>query len=516
MDIAVLRKEELLLLAAELGMDINSRLRKPEIRAAVEEVGFEEDELTDAWEKICRERNERAEEKEKQEKREQRQAEIELERIKLEQARLARSADAAPPPPAEKYRHNFQRAQAAGPVRAVGERVPRYTCFRVCAGHRNKLGCLPSEMFMSCPLPGRRLPRRRHPRDGDDLLGGVREDAGSLAPSAVVELPDRGGAGQDKEDDAGSSASEATAVAAGLPGNLGGRIRERVREIENELSRFLSESSNKVPVPARNFIMSRVFELAAFCSDLREDAASERGAALALQGQLVETRREVAVLQRRVHEAESGLPGAVAADLSARRADAPGPVPAAPQGALSYAAVLAGPGAAAGGPRLPGREPAGEVIPEVRQEQHQHVAFLTPTSQTAAPARDVLRLLKTNIDPASKGIKDVTLRHTRYGLTVFSNREESIKNMQQAIQENTVTRQMIIVRVPGRRNPHVRFSGVDPDKAGARGRGDGGGGTGERRGGRAAQRIAKNAKREGRRARWRVRAGGGAFYSGEP
>ncbi|KAH6940363.1 hypothetical protein HPB50_027094 [Hyalomma asiaticum] len=104
MDITVLRKEELLLLAAELGMDINSRLRKPEIRATIEEVGFEEDELTDAWEKICRERNERAEEKEKQEKREQRQAEIELERIKLEQARLARTADAAPPPPAESRR----------------------------------------------------------------------------------------------------------------------------------------------------------------------------------------------------------------------------------------------------------------------------------------------------------------------------------------------------------------------------------------------------------------------------
>ncbi|KAH6935657.1 hypothetical protein HPB50_007475 [Hyalomma asiaticum] len=88
MDITVLRKEELLLLAAVLGMDINSRLRKPEIRAAIEEVGFEEDELTDAWEEICRERNERAEEKEKQEKREQRQAEIGLERIKLEQASL--------------------------------------------------------------------------------------------------------------------------------------------------------------------------------------------------------------------------------------------------------------------------------------------------------------------------------------------------------------------------------------------------------------------------------------------
>ncbi|KAH6941563.1 hypothetical protein HPB50_019662 [Hyalomma asiaticum] len=114
MDITVLRKEELLLLAAELGMDINSRLRKPEIRAAIEEVGFEEDELTDAWEKICRERNERAEEKEKQEKREQRQAEIELERIKLEQARLARSADAAPPPPAETYHSDSDRRRPSG------------------------------------------------------------------------------------------------------------------------------------------------------------------------------------------------------------------------------------------------------------------------------------------------------------------------------------------------------------------------------------------------------------------
>ncbi|KAH6941179.1 hypothetical protein HPB50_014598 [Hyalomma asiaticum] len=185
------------------------------------------------------------------------------------------------------------------------------------------------------------------------------------------------------------------------------------REIdEDEFSRFLSDSSNKVPVPARNFVMSRVFELAAFSSDLREDAASERGAALALQGQLVETRREMAALQRRVHEAESGLPGAVAADPT-RRAGAPSPVPAAPQGALSYAAVLAGPGAAARGPHLPGREPADMVIPAVREEQHRHVAFLTPSNHTTAPARDVLRLLKTNIDPASKGIIKVTLRLDR-------------------------------------------------------------------------------------------------------
>ncbi|KAH7964376.1 hypothetical protein HPB51_027385 [Rhipicephalus microplus] len=31
------------------------------------------------------------------------------------------------------------------------------------------------------------------------------------------------------------------------------------------------------------------------------------------------------------------------------------------------------------------------------------------------------------------------------------------------IQENAVTRAAISVRVPNKRNPHVRFSGVDPD-----------------------------------------------------
>ncbi|KAH8025670.1 hypothetical protein HPB51_010754 [Rhipicephalus microplus] len=53
MDIGVLKKEELLLLAVELSLDINSRLRKPEIRSAIIEGGFEEDELSEAWEKIC-------------------------------------------------------------------------------------------------------------------------------------------------------------------------------------------------------------------------------------------------------------------------------------------------------------------------------------------------------------------------------------------------------------------------------------------------------------------------------
>ncbi|KAL3247597.1 hypothetical protein MRX96_057022 [Rhipicephalus microplus] len=53
-------------------------------------------------------------------------------------------------------------------------------------------------------------------------------------------------------------------VPAGLAGDVGSRIQRRVREIEVELSRFLSDLVNKALVPARNFVTSRLFELAAF------------------------------------------------------------------------------------------------------------------------------------------------------------------------------------------------------------------------------------------------------------
>ncbi|KAL1479023.1 hypothetical protein MTO96_052202, partial [Rhipicephalus appendiculatus] len=118
--------------------------------------------------------------------------------------------------------------------------------------------------------------------------------------------------------------------AAGLPADVGGRVQRRVREIEDEVSRFLSDSTNKVPVPARNFVMSRLFELVAFCGDLRAEASSEKGAAVALQGQLVETRREMAALQTRSLDgipgfpAVPGCPGLAAADL-AGCPGAPGP-----------------------------------------------------------------------------------------------------------------------------------------------------------------------------------------------
>lgn len=75
------------------------------------------------------------------------------------------------------------------------------------------------------------------------------------------------------------------------------------------------------------------------------------------------------------------------------------------------------------------------------------MAFLTPATQTTTPARDVLRLLKTNIDPVTKGITDVVLRHTRYGVTVLTNAQATIQNLVEAIQENVVMRASILTRV---------------------------------------------------------------------
>ncbi|KAH7933454.1 hypothetical protein HPB49_012600 [Dermacentor silvarum] len=60
-------------------------------------------------------------------------------------------------------------------------------------------------------------------------------------------------------------------------------------------------------------------------------------------------------------------------------------------------------------------------------------------------------------------MSDVSLHHTRYGLTVFTNNGQSIANLEQAIGANAVTRSSIIVRRGQKRNPHVKVSGVDPD-----------------------------------------------------
>ncbi|KAH7987816.1 hypothetical protein HPB51_026527 [Rhipicephalus microplus] len=160
--------------------------------------------------------------------------------------------------------------------------------------------------------------------------------------------PVRPTAGASEEEDASSSVSEVTAVGIGHKGDPGTRMQTRAREIEDEISRFCADSVNRITVSARNYIMSRVFELMNLCSDMRADVAMERGAALALQGQLVDARREIAGLQRQVLVAERPPVGDILGGLAA--APAVGP---------AHAVLAAGPGVQV----ATGATPTGPVVP---------------------------------------------------------------------------------------------------------------------------------------------------------
>lgn len=331
--------------------------------------------------------------------------------------------------------------------------------------------------------------------EGDDIIANLHEnpeqgiagDAARVGPSmtpANTCLPsERPTTGGDAEDDAGSSVSAVTAVGTGAGADPGLRAQTRAQEIADEVSRFCAESSNRISVQARNLIISWVLELVTLCSNMRADAAAERRVTQVLQGQLVDARREIAGLQRRALAAEhrppvgdvvGGGPVPVAMGLAVRGgpgpvAEAAGSSAAAGSGAArgpTYAAVLSS-GVQAGPPGsgLNGPVAAAGQRGPAPPEAHDHVAFLTPTARTESPARDVMRLIKTNIDPVAEEIRDVTLRGTRYGVTVFSNTRQSILNMQRAIEGNNVTRSAVSMRVPERRRPHVKFSGVDPDVA---------------------------------------------------
>ncbi|XP_065298346.1 uncharacterized protein [Dermacentor albipictus] len=200
---------------------------------------------------------------------------------------------------------------------------------------------------------------------GDDILAAIalqEETTDRTAPAAAGD-----------EDDQLSSVSQATAVASpALAGDRGERGQARLHEIEEEIQLYCSNAANKVSVAARSFIATRPNEIVHLFSDLRSDGSLERGAAVALRGELVEARREVAALQRRAIVAEGRLdgsivmapgPGSAGRDPGASAAAAgsgPG-VPAAAAGAVSYTAALraspaagasgVGPAVAAGGRR---------------------------------------------------------------------------------------------------------------------------------------------------------------------
>ncbi|XP_070384956.1 uncharacterized protein [Dermacentor albipictus] len=216
---------------------------------------------------------------------------------------------------------------------------------------------------------------------GDDILAAIalqEETTDGTAPAAAGD-----------QDDQMSSVAQATAVASpALAGDPGGREQARLREIEQEVHLYCSYAANKVPVAARSFIATRLYEIVRLFSDLRSDASMERGAAVALRDEFVEARREVAALQRRAIVAEGRLEGSIVLapgqgsagrdpGASAAAAGSGLGVPAAAAGAVSYAAALrASPAAGAGGVRPAVAAGGGGARTAPTFE---HVAFLTPS-----------------------------------------------------------------------------------------------------------------------------------------
>lgn len=99
----------------------------------------------------------------------------------------------------------------------------------------------------------------------------------------------------------------------------------------------------------------------------------------------------------------------------------------------------------------------------VRRQEHAHMAFLTPTTISETPAGDVATVLKANIDPEAPRIGPVVLRHTKFGITVLADYRASLDNRCAAVQESRLVSAAMTIRVAGRRRPHARIVGVDPD-----------------------------------------------------
>ncbi|XP_070383358.1 uncharacterized protein [Dermacentor albipictus] len=199
---------------------------------------------------------------------------------------------------------------------------------------------------------------------------------------------------------------------------------------------------------ARTFFVAKLLQSAAVCSRVAWEASKQAAMAYLLQEQLAEARREAAELRRRLAVAEArldGLAGSVDGPGRAGRGPAApaGGVPApsgaggsagSPAGRMDYAAALraglapsagadcGGPGGAAAADAEAGRPGA----------LHKDVTFLTPVSTIATPARDVLRLQKSNVDPHAKNIRDVTLHHTSVLTKTFKSvdvaEEDAIEN----------------------------------------------------------------------------------------
>ncbi|KAH7953891.1 hypothetical protein HPB49_013709 [Dermacentor silvarum] len=225
----------------------------------------------------------------------------------------------------------------------------------------------------------------------------------------------------------------------------------RIAEKQQQIMDLLFHPNSKIPNSQRSQIISWLSEIVQECSDVRAIAAHQSGRVDELRDQLrLERRPASGALLTAAQTACPIRTYAAAARLGMHMpppSTIPPPTPAAPGDVPHTIPDLAVP-------------PPRDFAP---RRDHDFIMFLTPIAPSAAPARDVAALLKQNIDLVAEGVGDIRPRHTRFGLTVFSNEKESFDRLKSAIERNSVTCTTLSIKVAEKRHPHVRLSGVDPD-----------------------------------------------------
>ncbi|KAH8041152.1 hypothetical protein HPB51_013812 [Rhipicephalus microplus] len=225
----------------------------------------------------------------------------------------------------------------------------------------------------------------------------------------------------------------------------------RVIAHQKQIHDILFDASCKVPNTHRSQIIGLLRQIVQECADIRAIAENQGGRMDELRHQLALSR----------HSASLG------AALSAPR-----PV----QTAVTYAAAAARNTArptvvppvwpeTCSHPVLPSHwsEIADQHTTHTTRREHEHIMFLTPLIPSTNPANEVTKIIKSNIDPMRENIGELTIRKTRHGLTILTNDHNAITRLKNALEKNAITSMSLSVRLPQKRKPRVKLTGVDSD-----------------------------------------------------
>ncbi|KAH8039458.1 hypothetical protein HPB51_007336 [Rhipicephalus microplus] len=225
----------------------------------------------------------------------------------------------------------------------------------------------------------------------------------------------------------------------------------RVIAHQKQIHDILFDASCKVPNTHRSQIIGLLRQIVQECADIRAIAENQGG-------RMDELRHQLAL---------SRYSASLGAALSAPR-----PV----QTAVTYAAAAARSTArptvvppvwpeTCSHPVLPSHwsEIADQHTTHTTRREHEHIMFLTPLIPSTNPANEVTKIIKSNIDPMRENIGELTIRKTRHGLTILTNDHNAITRLKNALEKNAITSMSLSVRLPQKRKPRVKLTGVDSD-----------------------------------------------------